>query len=408
MGEKAGRRLLIYGMNYFPEMISVGKYTGELAEYLCAEGVDVEVVTAQPHYPGWKIFQGTRNGWSSGVENGVKVFRCPLWLVGKVEGVARFLAPLSFAVTSSLVAIRRVAAAREGVILCVEPTLLIAPLALILGKLRGWRCVLHVQDLEIDAAFAVGHLGRGNLAARVSAEFERRCLGSFDAVVTISGMMAEALAVKGVPRSKLHVLRNWVDLQAINPCVDGAAIRRELGISPDRFVALYSGNLGRKQGIQTLIEAARLISDSDILFVIAGDGPEAPRVRSAALELKNIMMVPLQPTERFAEFVRMADLHLLPQTREVADLVLPSKLGAILASGRRVLVCAEPNTELFNIVSECVAVVPPDDPAAFAKAIRDAHAAEEPEGASAARLAIASELSRTKLLPRFHDILLNE
>ena len=407
MGERTGRRLIIYGMNYAPEMIGVGKYTGELAEYLCGQGVGVEVVTAQPHYPGWRILPGAKNSWSSGLENGVRVFRCPLLLAGKMEGVARFLAPLSFAITSSLIAIERVIAARQGVILCVEPTLLVAPLALLLGKLKGWRCILHVQDLEIDAAFAVGHLRRGGLAARLSAVFESWCLASFDSVVTISETMAEALAGKGVARSKLHVLRNWVDLEAINPSIQGDALRSELGIGPDRFVALYSGNLGRKQGIQTLIEAARLVSEPEILIVIAGDGPEAPSVQRAALESENVMIVPLQPAERFAEFVRMADLHLLPQTREVADLVLPSKLGAMLASGRPVLLSADRDTELFNFVSSCVTVAPPDDAAAFAEAIMNAHAELESETAVAARLELASELSRTKLLPIFRDIILD-
>ena len=152
-------RIVVYGMNYAPEMAGVGRYTGEIAEYLAETGADVTVVTTQPHYPGWQVLDGYANRYSSAMENGVRVIRSPLLLRKRMGGIWRLIAPLSFAAASAPVIFWQIIRRRPDVVFCVEPTLFAAPLAQLAAKLVGARTVLHVQDLEVDAAFAVGHLG---------------------------------------------------------------------------------------------------------------------------------------------------------------------------------------------------------------------------------------------------------
>ncbi len=363
------RRVLIYGMNYTPELIGVGRYTGELGAYLSSRGIEVDVVTAVPHYPGWTLRDGGRNGYRSEKLAGARIARCPLLLRAEMRGIWRLLAPLSFAITSAPVVVWRILSTRPDAVLCVEPTLLAAPAALVCAKLVGARTVLHVQDLEVDAAFAVGHL-TGDYFRKAATLFERVVLGAFDAVVTISCRMRDRLAAKGVPEARLSVVRNWVDLDKIKPMPGRSTYRDELCLSDDAFVALYAGNIGPKQALHVVLDAAgQLAGESGLIFVIAGDGPEKKSLEARYGHLPNVRFLPVQPEERLCELLNLADVHLLPQDRGAADLVLPSKLGGMLASGRPCIVMADQGTELYDFLNGGAILLRPGDSVALARAI---------------------------------------
>lgn len=354
------KRILIYGMNYAPELAGVGKYTGEIAEYLAAEGADVTVVTTPPHYPGWAVQDGFRNRYSRSVANDVRVLRTPLLLRRKMKGVWRLLAPLSFAASSAPVVFWQILRRKPETVFCVEPTLFAAPVAQLAAKLVGAKTVLHVQDLEVDAAFAVGHLGALGFLKALGYAFERFTLKRFDKVITISNRMAEKLVEKGVKPQNMALVRNWVDLSHIYPMTEESPYRAELGFTKDDFVVLYSGNIGAKQGLTVLLDAAeQLRRQSNIQFVIAGEGPLKDALQARYGVLPNLRFLPFQPYARLNEFLNMADLHALPQEKGAADLVLPSKLGGMLASGKPVLVTADEGTELAEFARGGAIVVPP-------------------------------------------------
>ncbi len=362
-------KILIYGINYAPEMIGVGRFTGEIGADLASHGHDVSVVTAPPHYPGWRVpepFRALRYG--SETRDGVKILRCPILLHSEMRGIWRVIAPLSFAFASAPAALWRIVRDQPNLVLCIEPTLFVAPIAL-LAKAFGARVILHVQDLEIDAAFAVGHLkGQGlqNLVARAESWLLRR----FTSVITISGQMRKRLIAKGVEPSRIGIVRNWVDLAKIRPLDEANGFRRELGLSAKDFVVLYAGNVGAKQALEIVLEAARRLAGKPHLhFVIAGDGPEKQRLMQDAGDLPNVHFLPLQPEARLCELLNLADLHVLPQSRGAADLVLPSKLGGMLASGKPVLATADAGTELFDVLNGTAILVPAGDSASVAAEI---------------------------------------
>ena len=397
------QRIVIYGMNYAPEFTGVGRYTGEIGEHLASIGHEVSVVTTAPHYPGWKAQDGySAKTWFKETVAGATVFRCPLYLNVDMKGFRRLLAPLSFALTSAPVAFYQILKQRPDVVLAVEPTLFVAPMALLAGKLAGAKVVLHVQDLEIDAAFAVGHLRQGGLLAKLGAAFERVVMKGFDRVITISHRMAEKIVEKGVKADRVEMIRNWVDVDRIRPLAGASPYRAEFGLTDKDFVVLYAGAIGAKQGVGLLIEVARLLVDRpEVVFVVAGDGPMRPALEEAAKSLLNLRVKPFQPEERFSDFLGLADLHVLPQERGAADLLLPSKLGGMLASGRRILVTADAGTELALFLGDSCAFVPPGDAEAMAEAIaREAGTPADPD-AGAARLQRAASLAKSTVIGRF-------
>lgn len=375
-----GKRILLYGMNFAPEITGVGKYTGEIAEYLSGQNGDVTVVTTPPHYPGWAVRDGYRNRYSRETKNGAKIFRVPLFLRENMGGIWRLLAPLSFALTSAPVTLWQILRHRPHIVICVEPTLFAAPAAILAAKMVGARTVLHVQDLEVDAAFAVGHLKSVGFLKKAAYLFEKTTLKGFDRIITISERMAQKLTEKTGKPGQVVIVRNWVDLEHIYPLGRTSAYRRELGYADDDFIVLYSGNIGAKQGLDTLLEAAVKLSDSQkIKFVIAGEGPAKKGLIEKYGHLPNVQFLPFQPYERFNEFMNLASLHALPQERGAADLVLPSKLGGMLASGKPVVVTAEAGTELANFLGDSALITPPGDPEALAKAIQNASKGDREE-----------------------------
>src|ERR1700742_1765230 len=119
--------------------------------------------------------------------------------------------------------------------------------------------------------------------------------------------------------------------------------------------------MGTKQGLEVLATAAvSLAARRDLVFVFCGQGPAKERLTAVCGDLPNTRFIPLQPMDKLNELLNLADIHLLPQRADAADLVMPSKLSGMLASGRAVIAMAHEGTELFNTVEPRGVVVPPE------------------------------------------------
>jgi colanic acid biosynthesis glycosyl transferase WcaI len=362
-------RILLYSANFAPEPTGIGKYSGEMAKWLVDRGHSVRVVAAPPYYPAWKIDPAyvwppyRRESW-----HGVDVWRAPLWVPAKPGGVARVVHLLSFAISSFPLIVQQILW-RPDLVITVAPAFLCAPAGLLTARLCGAQSWLHLQDFEVDLAFRMGLL-KGNFLQRLILRMERGLLRRFDSVSSISSRMVEQLLKKGVKTERIRYFPNWVDITHIKPTAANHHYRDELGIAHDAVVVMFSGSLGGKQGLMVIPAVAKLLaSRNDLVFVICGDGVMKPQLETAAAGLSNVRFLTLQPFDRLGELLCTADIHLLPQSQGAADLVLPSKLSGMLASGRPVVSTCRPGTELETVVSKCGVVVPPDDDAAFADAI---------------------------------------
>ncbi|OZI23291.1 colanic acid biosynthesis glycosyltransferase WcaI [Bordetella genomosp. 9] len=362
-------KIVLYGINFAPELTGTGKYTGEMAAWLAARGHDVTAITAPPYYPQWKVQAGYRAGRYATQEwQGVKVLRAPLWVPPKPGGVKRLLHLATFAL-SSLPLLLACGARRPDVILVVEPPLFCAPAAAAMARLCGARAWLHIQDYEVDAAFELGLL-KGRALKRMVAGMERWLMRRFDRVSTISTRMLALARRKGVDESRLVLFPNWIDVAAARDGRDAFDYRGLLGIGQDDIVAVYSGNMGGKQGLETLADLARILRRRpDIHFIFCGEGHQREDLQRRCAELANVHFLPLQPAERLPALLATADMHLLPQRAGAADLVMPSKLTGMLASGRPVICGTAAGTELAYVVSLCGIIVQPENAPAMARAV---------------------------------------
>lgn len=362
-------KLLVYGLNYAPELTGTGKYTAEMAEALALRGHEIRVVCAPPYYPAWHVTQGW-SAWRYGRElrGGVQVRRAPLWVPSHPSGATRVAHLASFAATSLLPLLGQWRW-RPDVVMTIAPTLLCAPAALALARATGAKSWLHVQDFEVDAAFELGLLRRSR-GARAAHAFERAVLRRFDVVSSISERMVEKLSTLGVEAPRAMCLPNWVDVDAIHHLDRPSAYRQALSIGEDEKVVLYAGNMGAKQGLEHLVTAATLLTRrTDIRFVFCGDGLLREELARRCAHLPNCKLIGLQPAERLNELLNIADVHVLPQRDGAADLVMPSKLTGMMASGRAIVAMAREGTELHDVVTGRGAIVAPEDGGALAAAI---------------------------------------
>ena len=364
------KKILIIGLNFFPELTSTGKYTGELAAYLSQQGFLVHVITAPPYYPQWRVAPGyhawrfTRENWK-----GLKIYRCPLWVPRRPTGLTRLLHLASFAL-SSLLALAVQLPWKPDLVLCIAPTLMNAPGVLLFTYLCQSKSWLHIQDFELDAALKLGMFPGGHWLARIAAWLERNLLKKFDKISTISGRMMEGLLNKDLPTEKCFLLPNWVDTNQILPLESNNPFRLSLGISMEAVVMLYAGNLGRKQGLGVVIEAAKLLKDhSNLVFILCGDGAAREDLIYSAEGLPNLIFLPVQSVEKLNRLLNLADIHLLPQRVGAADLVMPSKLSGMLASGKAVIATVHKDTEVGKVISKTGVLSPPEDADALASAI---------------------------------------
>ncbi len=367
-------RVLIHGIDFSPEEVGIGKYTGEMAKWLALRGHQVRVVTTAPHFPQWKTFEGY-SSWrysrevqlpEEGSTGSITVTRCPAWIPRDPRGWKRIFHLATFALSSAPTMLLHVLW-RPDIVLMIEPTMFCVPHALFVAMASRSRSWLHVQDFEVDAAFHL--VGVSSRLKPLVDAVERFLMSKFDRVSTISDRMLLRLSEKGVESEKGLLLPNWVDTSAIYPlAASSSALREELGISDRAIVALYSGSMGAKHGLKLLLDASRrLTSHPEIQFIFCGDGPYRETLLSEKSE--NVIVLPLQPADRLNELLNLADIHLLPQLADAADLVMPSKLTGMMASGRAVVATAHAGTQVAKVLEGRGLVTQPGDVDDFVSAI---------------------------------------
>lgn len=365
-------RILILSINYWPEETGIGAFTTYRAEYLAARGHDVTVCTTFPYYPEWKV-PATYAGklTSSESRNGVRILRSYAYIPGSVTSVKRVLHEASFVFSSLL---RAFFQSRPDVLLVVSPPLGLAMNAVLLSRIWRIPYVFDVEDLQPDAAAELGMLPKPILTAMY--KVERMAYRNAGLVSTLTTGMMRRIVEKGVPEEKTALFepRSDASLAAISTG-EGAAFRAR-HLLKDKFIVSHSGNMGVKQGLGVILDAAALSGhDQSMVFLIVGDGAVRGKIQQRAQELAlpNVMFLPLLDACEFRGFLKASDLCLVTQQKTVSDMVFPSKTVTYMAAGCPVIASVNRNSEVARTVEESRAglVVEPEDPGALLAAIQE-------------------------------------
>jgi colanic acid biosynthesis glycosyl transferase WcaI len=350
-----------------------------------------------------------RPAWRREWLDGVEVLRAPLYTPARVTGRGRMLHELSFG-ASCLPWWPSLWARPWDVILAVCPLLQSGLIPALLARRRQVPFIFHVQDLQLDAARELAIIRQPLLFALLE-RLERFLFTRSQAVTTISRAMAARIRDKGVAAERVHLLPNWADLEDIKPGERRNLLRRELGLK-DEIMVLYAGNMGEKQGLEVILDAAAITRyNQNIRYVFVGEGAARKRLmdRAQGLGLETVSFFPLQSRDRFPLLLNAADIHLVVQKHKASDLVMPSKLGNILAAGRPFIATATPETELGRVTTESQAglLTPPEDAGALAQVIN--HLAQDEDARKKmglkARQFAEARLGRDKIMAEWERLL---
>lgn len=356
-----GAKALFLTQYYRPELIGSGPFCGELAEWLAAQGCRVTVVAGPPHYPQPDLFRVARETLPEReIANGVKVERLRSRVPITRGARHRIASDASFAIQAVLALllgrIRRV-----PLVLTLCPSILTVALGS-LFRARGGRHVAVVHDIPSGLAKGVG-LVESPLLHRLMQFLERSLLNRADLVVVLTQSMKQELRRLGVV-SEIEVAPIWVDLDRIGPAPSRPAGAR----------LLYSGSLGRKQGLEQIVTLAQVLASTrpEIEIVVRGEGSERASLqkRVADLGLGNVHFDALLPAENLSAGLADGDVHIVPQDPAAADFAIPSKIFSIMAAGRTFIATANPGSPLWRLrrLAGAFLTVPANDHALLARA----------------------------------------
>lgn len=350
--------ILIVGINYRPETSGIAPYTTDFAEFAASAGHSTTVITGFPHYPAWRLPAGEHRWRIAETRGGVRVLRRRHYVPQSQSAARRALYEGSFLVHGALSRPER-----PDAVFGVIPSLSGGLLARLFAARAGAPYGLIVQDLMAPAARQSGIRG-GSRVAGATFFVERWAMARAHTVATASESFRPYLRELGVDERRILDLPNWTHVG--QPTADRADTRERLGWPADRTVVLHAGNMGLKQGLEQVIEAARRADAlaAPALFVLMGDGNQRAALESKAQGVERIRFLPFQPEDEVGNVLHAADVLLVSERASVIDMSLPSKLTSYFAAGRPIVaaVPSEGSTAREIQRSQAGIVIPTGDP----------------------------------------------
>ncbi len=327
-----GHRLLFINQYYWPDHASTAQHLTDLAESLAARGYECHVLCAQGRYKPGELKPPAHE-----VHQGVHVHRVPATSLGRGRTLARMTDYLSFYARAVLKAARL---PRFDAVVTLTTPPIIGLIGTLLRRFRGTPHVYWSMDLHPDASLALQRMSARNPVVRGLAWLSDLVYRQADRVVVLGPYMADRVLVKGVRKDRLMTIPVWNRRDEVYPVErEVNPLRQSMGLA-DKFVAMYSGNLGLAHSFDEFLEAARRLRDrDDLVFLFVGAGPRAVEVRSARdrAGLTNVRLLDYVPRDELHRSLSVADVHLISMRPEMTGIVVPGKLYGVMAAARPAL-----------------------------------------------------------------------
>lgn len=358
-------RVLLIGINYAPEQTGIAPYAAGLAEGLRGAGHEVRVITGVPHYPQWRNYTGFSGCVRDEVLNGISVRRVRHFIANGGTGLGRVFQELTFGLLSVLQSWRR-----ADVVMTISPALVSSAFAVLKARILRIPVGIWVQDLYSSGA---RELGSSSASAGVLSVLESRILRLSGGVLVIHEHFKQAVAIGlKVKEEKITVSRNWTHLSSVVDHADVDRLRRRL-FGDSRLVVIHTGNMGAKQGLENVVEAAREAQRQsvDIVFALVGDGSRREELVKLAEGVEKLVFVPQLGDEEYRTVLQAADVLLVNERPGLHEMALPSKLTSYFLQGKPVVAATEHDSTTAQEMARSGAgpVVEPGNPGALLQAI---------------------------------------
>ncbi len=283
--------------------------------------------------------------------DGIEITRLGTPKSNRPSTVARLSAGFVFTAAAFAELMRR---PKHDVLLVVTNPPSLAMAAHAVRKLRGTPYVYLVHDLYPDVANVLGVLEASSPASRILHRSQKQWLSAASRVIVLGRCMREYVAEKySLSADNIDVIPNWSDPRQIVPAAT-SRFRTEHNL--EGIVALYSGNFGKHQDFDVILDAAKILQakGSPVSFALAGKGAQeahiAARLKNEAIH--NVRMFGLADSGSYADMLAAADIGLVTLARGADGIGVPSKFYNILASGRPTVAVVARNSEVALVLKE--------------------------------------------------------
>ncbi len=236
---------------------------------------------------------------------------------------------------------------------------------------RGVPFVLEIRDLWPASIRAVGAMREGRVL-RALERLELFLYRRAARIVTVTHAFRRDMTARGIDPGKIEVVPNGVDAELFSPRPRDEALARELCVA-GRFVVTYVGTHGMAHGLAMLLEAAALLENERVVFVLVGSGAEKARLveRARAMKLPNVVFVDPRPRAEMPRFWSISDATVVPLRRDPVFLTtVPSKIFEAMACGVPILLGVEGEAKEVVDAAGCGIAFPPEDARALARAVK--------------------------------------
>ncbi|MDP9300110.1 MAG: glycosyltransferase family 4 protein [Actinomycetota bacterium] len=356
------KKLVLLCEHFYPEMVSTGMHMTELATRLAELGWQITVYTAKPTW-------GTDDGREGSVpremvHEGVRIIRVPTFGSQRGNLLSKTVSAITFVLSVGW-ALVRTRGDYPGMVITTNPPF-IGALGWLYSRLSRRPYLLIVYDVFPDFAISLGVLSADSWIAKAWERTTRVILAGAAVTVVIGRDMWDLVQRKMPPRvhDRIVMIPNWSDERRVRPVPNAANLfRREHGLD-GHLVVQYAGRMGEKHNLEPLIDAARLLSDTNVLFQFVGDGAKRPKLEALVADsgLSNVQFLPYQPMEALGEMLSAADLAVVCLETGHTGISVPSKAYGVIASGTPVIGILDPDGEIGQMIKEsgCGVLVDPE------------------------------------------------
>lgn len=363
-------RILFISDNFPPETNAPASRTFEHTKRWVGDGIEVTVLTCAPNFPQGEVYKGYRNAWRTvEVIDGIRVVRVKSYITGNQGFARRILDYVSFMFSAFFFGLFE---KRPDIVVGTSPQFFSAVSAWMLSVVKWRPFVFELRDLWPASIVTVGAMKKG-LAIRVLERLELFLYRRADAIISVTHSFKDDLESRGIDGSKIHVVRNGVDLTLYHPRPRSEIMAAELGVT-GKFVVAYLGTHGMAHALGNVLDAASLLRDHpEITFLLVGHGAQKERLvqRAGSMGLSNVVFHGSMPKDEMPELWSVADVALVHLKNEpVFANVIPSKIFEAFGMGKPILI-VQPEGEAADLVRDAGAGerVTPGDPVALSEAL---------------------------------------
>ncbi len=366
--EDKNRDILVFNRSFWPDMEATGQFLTELCEQL-SKIYKVTVIAGSSYYIKKRSFRLFRF-YSQETFRGIEILRVRHTQFWKASLIGRLVNWCTYSISAFVVALK---IKPKIIIACTDPPFL-GIVALLLSRFRSVPFIYNCRDLFPDVGWAVEKLKQGSFLSRAYDYFNQKAFNAAGLVVCLGQSMKNKLIAKGISEARIKVIPDWVDTSTIKPIPKADNLLLKKFIPANKFIIMYSGNLGLSQNLSLILQALKMVKNPTsfyLLFLGEGAAKEGLKEQARLLGMENVLFLPYQPKERLSFSLGMADLHIVSLKKGMAGVVVPSKVYGIMAAGRPYLAVTDRESEAACLAQRygCGLWVGPDDAARIAESL---------------------------------------